>query len=88
MGDLTIEAGKPVHFAATGTDPDGPLPLSFRWDFGGGAPNTIQEAPGDVAFNTAGVFTVTLTVVDGLGLPDPTPAQRIVVVTEPSGTGD
>ncbi len=88
VGDITIEVGEHVHFASTGTDPDGPFPLSFRWDFGGGATNTIQDAPGDVTFNTAGVFTITLTAIDRLGLPDPTPAQRIVVVRKPLGTGN
>ncbi len=80
--DVAITVGESIRFTSNGSDPDGPLPLSFMWDFGGGAPNTVQEDPGDVRFDTAGIFTVTLTVVDGLGLADPTPATRIVMVNE------
>lgn len=78
--DVTIDVGESVHFTSSGSDPDGPFPLRFVWDFGGGAPPVTQEDPGDVRFDTAGVFTVTLTVVDRLGLPDPTPARRLVIV--------
>jgi chitodextrinase len=80
LGDVAIEVGKSVYFTASASDPDGPLSLSFRWDFGGGVPNVILKDPGHVRFDRAGAFTVTLTVVDGLGLPDPTPARRLVVV--------
>jgi PKD repeat protein len=69
-----------VTFAGTGTDPDGHLPLSFLWNFGGGAPNRTVEDPGAVTFSTPGTFTVTFTVTDSLGLADPTPDSRVVTV--------
>lgn len=72
--------GGSVNFAGVGTDLDDNLPLTFVWDFDGGAPNTTQRDPGNVQFDSAGVFNVTFTVTDGLGIADPTPATVIVVV--------
>ena len=46
-----------------------------------------MEDPGLVQFNTEGVYTVTFTVTDSLGLPDPTPATRTVTVLGNSGGG-
>ena len=80
LHDVVIGVGDRVNFMSTGSDPDGPLPLSYRWDFRGAAPNLVLEDPGNVRFDKAGAYTVTLTVVDGLGLPDPTPATRLIIV--------
>ncbi|WP_089935843.1 PKD domain-containing protein [Candidatus Entotheonella palauensis] len=81
--EVTIEVGERIRFTSRGTDRDGPFPLRFAWDFGGGAPDSTREDPGHVRFDTPGVFTVTLTVTDGLGLPDPTPATRQITVNMP-----
>ena len=78
-GNVTINAGESVNFAGTGTDPDNNTPLSYAWDFGGGAPNSTLEDPGSVTFNTAGTFSVSFTVTDSLGLAS-TPATRTVTV--------
>ena len=80
-GPVTVTAGGSVTFAASGSDPDGNLPLSYQWDFGGGAPAQSVEDPGPVTFATPGVYTVALTARDGLGLADPTPATRTVTVS-------
>jgi len=53
-------------FTGAGSDPDNDLPLTYLWDFGGGAINSTEEYPGDVVFSTAGTYTVTFTVTDGL----------------------
>jgi parallel beta-helix repeat protein len=79
-GDVTIVAGESVAFAGTGSEPDGHLPLTFQWDFRGGAPNTTVEDPGTVTFSTPGTYWVTFTVTDSLGLADPTPASRLIRV--------
>ncbi len=83
-GNLTILTGDSVTFMGTGSDPDGNLPLSFDWNFGGGAANSNVEDPGSVAFNSVGTFTVTFTVTDSLGLSDSTPASRRITVNDTS----
>ncbi|MBI3607787.1 MAG: PKD domain-containing protein [Nitrospirae bacterium] len=80
-GNVAIAAGQSVSFAGTGTDPDNHLPLTYQWDFGGGAPNQTVEDPGSVVFATPGTYTVTFTVTDALGLSDPTPDNRVVTVS-------
>lgn len=71
--------GVPVAFTATGTDPDNDTPLTFHWDFGGGATSSTLQNP-SVTFSTAATFTVTLTVTDSRGLADPTPDTKTVIV--------
>jgi PKD repeat protein len=78
--NVTITAGQSVSFTGTGTDPDGHLPLTFLWNFGGGAPNRTVEDPGLVTFSTPGTFTVTFTVTDSLGVADPTADSRMITV--------
>jgi PKD repeat protein len=88
-GNVTIIAGQSVNFTGTGTDPDNNLPLTYLWNFGGGAVNSTVQNPGNVVFTTAGTYTVAFTVTDALGLADATPATRTVTVTAnaaPNGT--
>ena len=82
--NITITEGQSVSFTGTGTDPDNDLPLSYLWDFGGGATNQTVEDPGFVAFNTAGTYTVTFTVTDNIGVADPTPDTRAITVNTKS----
>jgi hypothetical protein len=81
-GNVTINVGEWVEFAGSGSDPNGNLPLAYRWQFGTGSgiPDSALQNPGSVQFNTPGTFTVTFTVTDALGLADLTPATRIVSV--------
>jgi hypothetical protein len=83
----TITVGGTVNFTGTGTDPDNNLPLTHLWTFGTGSgiANSTVEDPGSVTFNTAGVFTVTYTVRDGLNLADPNPATVQVTVNTAAG---
>ncbi len=78
-GAVTITAGESVVFTGTGSDADGDLPLSY---FGAGSGVAAQsvEDPGAVRFDVPGVYTVTFTVTDARGLPDPTPASVVVTV--------
>lgn len=86
-GDVTINAGQSVNFTGTGTDPDGALPLTYRWDFAGGAAESNVEDPGAVTFANAGTFKVEFHVTDATGLSDPTPASVVVTVNAVSGSG-
>ena len=65
-----------------GSGPDNNLPVTYRWNFGAGSgiADSTAEDPGSVQFNTAGIFTVTFTVTDSLGLADTTPATRVITV--------
>ncbi len=80
--NMTILRGQSINFRGSGSDPDSNTPLTYLWDFNGGAPNSTQQNPGDVRFDQAGFFTVTLTVKDALGLADPTPAVVYVSVLD------
>jgi len=79
--NVQIAQGSSVNFQGSGTDPDSNTPLTYSWNFGGGAANSTAQNPGSVTFNTVGTFTVTFTVRDSLNLADPTPATRTVTVT-------
>ena len=79
-GDLVINEGESVIFTGTGSDPDGDVPLSYAWDFDGGAPNSAVEDPGAVVFASAGTYVVSLTVTDSQLLADPSPATVTVTV--------
>ncbi len=81
--NLTIVAGQSVNFQGSGTDPDNNVPFRYEWNFGGGAPNSSAQNPGQVTFSAQGVYTVTFTLSDSLGLPDPAPAIRIITVEPP-----
>ncbi len=81
VAHLTIAEGEAVDFASLGHDVDNNKPLSYLWQFDGGAPNSTAQNPGPVVFHNAGVYVVNLTVTDALGLSDPTPAQRVITVT-------
>ena len=83
--DLTIEVGGEVDFAGTGTSPIGLVPLAYLWKFGEGSEisNSSMEDPGYMQFNSPGMFTVTFTVADAEGSLDPTPATRVIKVTQP-----
>jgi hypothetical protein len=61
--DRTVELGNRLRVTAYGSvDPDGDA-LTYAWDFGDGASATGYSA--SHTYDTAGVFTLTLTVHDG-----------------------
>lgn len=67
-GDFTIDAGKPLQFTITGSDPDGD---TLTWTFANGATGSSITGAGNVktfnwtpALNQVGVFNVTFTIKD------------------------
>jgi hypothetical protein len=86
--DVTVSAGASVDFRGSGTDPDGDLPLTFRWRFGAGSgiADSTVESPGLVRFDVPGIYDVTLTVTDALGHVDTSPATRRVTVLSTTPT--
>ena len=84
-GNVTINAGDSAYFTGEGTDPENDLPLTYLWTFGAGSgvSPSSQKDPGLIQFNNPGVYSVVLTVTDGLGYADPTPATLTVTVVTP-----
>ena len=67
--NITVRVGSAVSLDGSATDPDGHLPLSYRWSagVGSGVFDRTQSSPGIVHFDRAGTFPITLTVTDALG---------------------
>ena len=81
--DVTIGVGDAVDFTGSGSDPDDHTPLSYLWDFGSaGIADSTEQNPGPVVFDSAGTYTVTFTVTDAQGLPDPSPGTVTVTVMD------
>ncbi len=79
--DTTV--GSVVDFDGSGSsDPDGSI-SSYQWDFGDGS--TASGATVSKSWDSAGDYTVTLTVTDDAGATDA--ASTVVTVQEDSGGG-
>jgi hypothetical protein len=84
--DQEVDTNAMVTLDGSGSsDPDGNLPLVYNWTQTGGPTVTLSDpdvvmptfnAPSDPA-----VLTFTLVVTDSLGLPDPTPDEAVVTIT-------
>ncbi|HEY4829214.1 MAG TPA: PKD domain-containing protein, partial [Solirubrobacteraceae bacterium] len=61
----TAPAGGAISFSATVTGANG-SPLSYSWNFDGGAPNSSAASP-ETTFASAGQYAVTLQVTDAAG---------------------
>ncbi len=62
-GNVTIIAGQSVNFQGSVTG--GNAPLTYQWTFPGGAPgSSTVEDPGNVAFASAGTYSVTFKATD------------------------
>ena len=77
---VTAGAGSAVTFAGQVSDPDGDA-VTVVWDFGDGTSSDLVS-PGGHTFETPGVYTVTFTATDALGLADPDPDARTVTVVD------
>ena len=85
--NVSINAGESVNFQ--GTVSGGEAPLSYAWNFNGGATNATSEDPGNVAFMNPGTFTVVFTVVDFDGDADSASIQvTVTAVNNPGEQGD
>jgi hypothetical protein len=78
---LNVTVNQPVNFAATASDPDGPVPTTYSWYFPAGNPTTSTVLnPQGVKFSSTGTYVASLTVVDNVGVNDPSPPTRTIVV--------
>jgi len=78
--DIIIREGDVVRFEGRGDDRDQDMPLAFRWDFDGAQANSDKENPGEIQFDKAGSYRIRFDVMDNLGMGDPTPDERRVIV--------
>jgi lysophospholipase L1-like esterase len=83
--NITLRAGSGVSLAGTASDPDGHLPLTYRWSLGigSGVPDQESLTPGFVHFDRVGTFQLTLTVTDALGASSTATRTVLVVGGQP-----
>lgn len=78
--DITIGVGQTANFAGTATDADGTVG-TYSWVIPGGSPSqSTLPVPGNVTFSTPGTYIASLTVLDNLGVNDPSPPTRTITV--------
>jgi len=77
--NTTINAGESITFICSIIN--GNEPLTFIWNFGGGATNSNQENPGNITFQNVGTYAVSLTVNDADG--DTSSDSVIITVLDP-----
>ncbi len=84
----TIDEGQSVSFTDLSTN----TPTSWSWTFPGGTPSTSTEKNPVVTYNTAGTYSVTLTVSNSAGSDSETSTDYITVevptVTYCTSSGD
>jgi len=83
--DQNVTIGAPVMLdGSASSDPEGDLPLSYRWTQTGGPAVALSDPTAVTTTFTAPisytVLTFTLTVTDSLGLADPTPDSVVITV--------
>ena len=83
--DVTINVGDSITFTADGSSPAGNDPLSYMWSFGDpDIPDSMEQNPPPVTFNTPGVFTVSMLVTDSIDQAAAMPAEIVVTVLDPA----
>ncbi len=73
--DVWVNAGTPVAFSGSSSSSGS----QYSWVFPGGSPATsTSQSPGNITFNTAGVYVTSFTVTDSSGNSDPSPPARTI----------
>ncbi len=78
--DILLFVGEALRFE--GSVWGGEDPYSFSWNFGGAAPDSTAEDPGDVIFGVEGAYTVVFTAADKNGDTDSDSVVVTVVTTQ------
>lgn len=80
--DMTVNVGEAVAFSGTALGTAITPPVSYYWNFGGAAANSTVQNPGTIIFTRPGTYFISLSVSDNLGIPDPSPAVRTIIVND------
>ena len=64
----TINMGDIINFTGVVNDPLGSSTLVYNWNFDGAAPNVSVLSPGDITFDSAGIFNISFMVIDPVDL--------------------
>jgi hypothetical protein len=78
--NISIPPGTALDFRGNCVDIEGDTPFTFAWVFDGAARASTDQNPENITFADVGVFRITFTCTDALGMVDPTPAVRTVTV--------
>ncbi len=80
--NVTINTGQSVNFQ--GSIAGGSAPYAYQWSINGGSPSSSYvQNPGNVKFNTAGIYTVTFQVTDSSNQTDSATLRVTVSSTPP-----
>jgi len=90
--DQDVDANTSVQLNGSGSsDPDGDYPLTYLWTQTGGPAVTLSDpaviSPTFTTPSYSGLLTFTLVVTDSLGLPDLTPDEVVISVTNQAPVG-
>jgi len=81
--DMTIELGQAINFSGAAANETTVGPLNYLWTFDGVTTNFVDQNPGEVFFNEAGIFTVKLTIADANGNIITHDDMRTITVVDP-----
>ena len=84
-GSVSINVGESLFFAGSATDSLGSTSFTYEWDFSGIYPTQFGATAGNIPFNRAGTYTVSLYATSIQGLRSPQPATVSVIVGGASG---
>ena len=85
VSNLRLLTGEQVEFTSVVTEASFVSPLTYAWDFAGGASVSAAASPGSVQFDTPGSFLISLTVTDAGGTGTVYPTETRLIVVEGGG---
>jgi len=84
-GLVSVNVGESLFFAGTAVDSTGSPSFTYEWNFSGIYPTQFGATAGNIPFNNAGTYVVSLYATNALGIRSTTPATVTVQVGGASG---